>query len=67
MASFIFTHLQDLQSEWGLVCDTIYSSFSRVIEERKEDIKIYVDDILVLTITNYKNAIAEKVAIPFLL
>lgn len=49
------------------MCDTIYSSFSRVIEEHKEDIKIYVDDILVLTIANYKDAIAEKVAIPFLL
>lgn len=48
------------QSEWGLVCDTIYSSFSRVIKENKRDINKYVDDILEVTITNCKNTIAEK-------
>lgn len=43
------------------MCDTVYSSLSRVTKKIKGDIAKYANDILALASENYKNAIVEKV------
>ncbi|XP_023369834.1 maestro heat-like repeat-containing protein family member 1 [Otolemur garnettii] len=48
------------QKEWGLVCHTIYLSYSTMISERKGAISRHLDSILALVLQHYHNCIVEK-------
>ncbi|XP_054988108.1 maestro heat-like repeat family member 5 [Sorex araneus] len=48
------------QREWGLVCDTIYSSFSKIIEDSRKDILSHVDGILAFALKTYQDSIIVK-------
>lgn len=49
------------QREWGLVCNTIYLSYSKIILESKGAIFTHLDAILALVLQHYHNCIVEKV------
>ncbi|XP_077615151.1 maestro heat-like repeat-containing protein family member 1 [Crocuta crocuta] len=48
------------QREWGLVCNIIYLSYSKIISESKGAIFMYLDDILAMVLQHYRNCIVEK-------
>ncbi|XP_054999563.1 maestro heat-like repeat-containing protein family member 1 [Sorex araneus] len=48
------------QREWGLVCDTIYSSFGKIIEDSRKDVLSHVDGILALALKTYQDSIIVK-------
>ncbi|XP_054999562.1 maestro heat-like repeat-containing protein family member 1 [Sorex araneus] len=48
------------QREWGLVCNTIYSSFSRVIRISRGNISKYANDILAFAINTYQDSVIVK-------
>ncbi|XP_039725071.1 maestro heat-like repeat-containing protein family member 1 isoform X3 [Pteropus medius] len=48
------------QREWGLVCNTIYLSYSKIILESKGAIFTHLDAILALVLQHYHNCIVEK-------
>lgn len=49
------------QREWGLVCNIIYLSYSKIISESKGAIFMHLDDILAMVLQHYRNCIVEKV------
>nr|XP_060514711.1 maestro heat-like repeat family member 5 isoform X4 [Panthera onca] len=48
------------QREWGLVCNIIYLSYSKIISESKGAIFMHLDDILAMVLQHYRNCIVEK-------
>ncbi|XP_044917182.1 maestro heat-like repeat-containing protein family member 1 isoform X9 [Felis catus] len=48
------------QREWGLVCNIIYLSYSKIISESKGAIFMHLDDILAIVLQHYRNCIVEK-------
>ncbi|KAM9674103.1 maestro heat-like repeat-containing protein family member 1 [Trichechus inunguis] len=48
------------QREWGLVCNTIYLSYSKIILETKASIFTHLDAILTLVLQHYRNCVVEK-------
>nr|KAF6495895.1 hypothetical protein HJG63_010212 [Rousettus aegyptiacus] len=48
------------QREWGLVCNTVYLSYSKIILESKGAIFMHLDAILALVLQHYHNCIVEK-------
>nr|XP_012634902.2 maestro heat-like repeat-containing protein family member 1 [Microcebus murinus] len=48
------------QREWGLVCSTIYLSYSRMISKRQEALFSHLDAILALVLHHYHNCVVEK-------
>uniref|UniRef100_M3YGS5 MROH2B-like HEAT-repeats domain-containing protein n=1 Tax=Mustela putorius furo TaxID=9669 RepID=M3YGS5_MUSPF len=48
------------QREWGLVCNIIYLSCSKIIFESKGGIVTHLDNILALALQHYCNCIVEK-------
>lgn len=59
VSSFLLQEHQ--QREWGLVCNIIYLSYSKIILESKGDIFTHLDDILAMVLQHYRNCIVEKV------
>ncbi|GAB5573424.1 maestro heat-like repeat-containing protein family member 1 isoform X2 [Prionailurus iriomotensis] len=49
------------QREWGLVCNIIYLSYSKIISDSKGAIFMHLDDILAIVLQHYRNCIVEKV------
>lgn len=49
------------QREWGLVCNTIYLSYSKIILASNGAIFMHLDAILALTLQHYRDCIVEKV------
>ncbi|XP_077025782.1 maestro heat-like repeat-containing protein family member 1 isoform X4 [Tamandua tetradactyla] len=48
------------QGEWGLVCNTIYLSYSKIILETKEAISVHLEAMLALVLQHYQDCIVEK-------
>ncbi|XP_037702578.1 maestro heat-like repeat-containing protein family member 1 [Choloepus didactylus] len=48
------------QREWGLVCNTIYLSYNRIILETKKAISVHLEGILTLVLQHYQDCIVEK-------
>ncbi|KAM5252294.1 maestro heat-like repeat-containing protein family member 1 [Hipposideros larvatus] len=48
------------QREWGLVCSTIYLSYSKIILESDGAIFMHLDAILALVLQHYHSCIVEK-------
>ncbi|XP_074181326.1 maestro heat-like repeat-containing protein family member 1 isoform X1 [Rhinolophus sinicus] len=48
------------QREWGLVCNTIYLSYSKIILVSNGAIFMHLDAILALTLQHYRDCIVEK-------
>ncbi|XP_045730024.1 maestro heat-like repeat-containing protein family member 2B [Mirounga angustirostris] len=48
------------QREWGLVCNIIYLSYSKIILASKGDIFTHLDDILAVVLQHHRNCIVEK-------
>ncbi|XP_048072831.1 uncharacterized protein LOC113258025 [Ursus arctos] len=60
-SSFILKLMKEHQQrEWGLVCNIIYLSYSKIILESKGDIFTHLDDILAMVLQHYRNCIVEK-------
>ncbi|XP_077727597.1 maestro heat-like repeat-containing protein family member 1 isoform X6 [Canis aureus] len=60
-SSFILKLMKEHQRrEWGLVCNIIYLSYSKIILESKGDIFTHLDGILAMVLQHYHNCIMEK-------
>nr|XP_025851203.1 maestro heat-like repeat-containing protein family member 1 isoform X2 [Vulpes vulpes] len=60
-SSFILKLMKEHQQrEWGLVCNIIYLSYSKIILESKGDIFTHLDGILAMVLQHYHNCIMEK-------
>ncbi|XP_059041050.1 maestro heat-like repeat-containing protein family member 1 [Mustela lutreola] len=60
-SSFILKLMKEHQQrEWGLVCNIIYLSYSKIIFESKGGIVMHLDNILALALQHYRNCIVEK-------
>nr|XP_035948345.1 maestro heat-like repeat-containing protein family member 7 [Halichoerus grypus] len=60
-SSFILKLMKEHQQrEWGLVCNIIYLSYSKIILASKGDIFTHLDDILAVGLQHYRNCIVEK-------
>ncbi|XP_047596026.1 maestro heat-like repeat-containing protein family member 1 isoform X4 [Lutra lutra] len=60
-SSFILKLMKEHQQrEWGLVCNIIYLSYSKIIFESKGGIVTHLDNILALALQHYRNCVVEK-------